>query len=46
VEGPEGGRVIEDYFWAAVSLALLGMLVGLLIMMIADDLRNAKRGKA
>jgi hypothetical protein len=38
--------VIDGYFWAAVSLALLAMLVGLLIMMIADDLRNAKRGKA
>ena len=43
-DGPEGGRVADDYFWAAVSLAVLAMLVGLLIVMIADDLRNAKRG--
>ena len=38
--------MVDDHFWAVVSLALLGLLVGLLIMMIADDLRNAKRGRA
>jgi hypothetical protein len=38
--------VIDGYFWAAVSLALLAMLVGLLILMIADDVRKAKSGGA
>ena len=37
---------MNDIFWGAASLALLVLLVGLLILMITDDVRNvmAQRG--
>jgi hypothetical protein len=30
---------LEHAFWGGVSLALLGMLIGLLVLMITEDLR-------
>jgi hypothetical protein len=37
---------MNDIFWGAASLAVLVLLVGLLIIMITDDVRNvmAQRG--
>jgi hypothetical protein len=33
--------VVDGYFWGTFSLALLVVLVGLLIAMLAEDLRRA-----
>lgn len=35
------GGGVDNFFWGAVSLALLGVLVGVLILMIAADLHEA-----
>jgi uncharacterized integral membrane protein len=32
---------VEDYFWGTLSLALLVVLVGLLIAMLAGDVHRA-----
>jgi hypothetical protein len=32
---------MEHFFWETVSLALLGLLVGLLILMLAEDKQGA-----
>jgi hypothetical protein len=32
---------VDDVFWGTVSLALLGLLVGLLILMVTEDLHRA-----
>ncbi len=32
---------MDDVFWGAVSLAVLGLLVGLLIFMLTEDLHKA-----
>jgi hypothetical protein len=34
---------VTDIFWAVVSLAVLGVLVSLLIMMGIEDLKSAGR---
>jgi hypothetical protein len=33
--------VVEDYFWGTMSLAVLVVLVGLLIAMLAEDVQRA-----
>ena len=32
---------MDDVFWGAVSLAVLGLLVSVLILMVTEDLRQA-----
>jgi hypothetical protein len=39
--GDGGGGVVEDYFWGTLSLAVLVVLVGLLIAMVAEDIQRA-----
>jgi hypothetical protein len=31
---------MEDLFWGAISLALLGVLIGLLVLMVTQDVHN------
>ena len=40
-EEPNGGRAVDDYFLGAASLAMLGVLVGLLILMLTQDVKRA-----
>ena len=35
------GGVIDNLFWGTVSLALLGTLVGVLVLMITEDVHRA-----
>jgi hypothetical protein len=35
--------VLDNVFWGAVSLAVLGLLVGVLIVMVTEDLRDVMR---
>jgi hypothetical protein len=35
------GRGVHNYFWESVSLALLAVLVGLLILMLTEDVQKA-----
>jgi hypothetical protein len=32
---------LDNIFWGAASLALLGVLIGLLILMLAEDVQRA-----
>jgi hypothetical protein len=32
---------MDNFFWGTVSLALLGTLVGVLVLMITEDVRRA-----
>jgi hypothetical protein len=32
---------VDNFFWGAASLALLGVLVGLLIVMLTEDVHRA-----
>jgi hypothetical protein len=32
---------MDHFFWETVSLALLGLLIGLLILMLAEDMLGA-----
>jgi hypothetical protein len=32
---------VDKYFWGTLSLALLAMLVGLVVVMVREDLRRA-----
>jgi hypothetical protein len=32
---------VEDYFWGTLSLAVLVVLVGLLVVMLTEDVRRA-----
>ena len=36
-----GGGVMDNPFWGTVSLALLGTLVGVLVLMITEDVQRA-----
>jgi hypothetical protein len=36
-----GAGLVEDAFWGAVSLMILGVLVGLLALMLVEDARKA-----
>ena len=36
-----GGGVMDNLFWGTVSLALLGTLVGVLVLMITEDVQRA-----
>ena len=36
--GMEG---VDNIFWGAASLALLGVLIGLLVLMLAEDVHRA-----
>ena len=37
----DGGGSVEDYFWGTLSLAVLVVLVGLLVVMLTEDVRRA-----
>lgn len=39
--GAKGGGVMDNLFWGTVSLALLGTLVGVLVLMITEDVQRA-----
>jgi hypothetical protein len=41
VTGDGMGWGVDNFFWGAVSLALLGVLVGLLVLMLTMDLHQA-----
>ena len=32
---------MDNFFWGATSLAFLGVLVGLLVLMLTEDVRKA-----
>ena len=36
-----GGGNVDSFFWGTVSLALLGMRVGLLVLMLTEDVQGA-----
>ena len=37
-----GGDVdVDNFFWGTVSLALLGVIVGLLVLMLTEDVLRA-----
>ena len=36
-----GGGIVDYFFWGTVSLALLGVLVGLLVLMLTEDVQGA-----
>ena len=40
-QGRDGGGLVQDAFWGTVSLMILGVLVGLLVLMLFEDVRKA-----
>ena len=40
-QGRDGGGLVQDAFWGTVSLMILGVLVGLLVLMLVEDVRKA-----
>ena len=36
-----GGGFVDNFFWGAASLTLLGVLVALLVVMLTDDVQRA-----
>ncbi len=39
--GTDGDGGVDNIFWGAASLALLGVLIGLLVLMLAEDVHRA-----
>jgi len=37
----DGGGSVEEYFWGTLSLAVLVVLVGVLVVMLAEDVQRA-----
>ncbi len=37
----ERGGLVQNAFWGAVSLMILGVLVGLLVLMLVEDVQKA-----
>jgi hypothetical protein len=35
------GGLVQDAFWGTVSLMILGVLVGLLVLMLVEDVQKA-----
>lgn len=40
-QGRDGGGLVQDAFWGTVSLMILGVLVGLLVLMLVEDVQKA-----